>query len=208
MRREFPPIQMDHMPDAYAALVRGGWAKKGATLEMYSPRESYTVKVNNEIMTKLKDTKDNEDRDAYTFLMIVSITHEVAHALMNFLEGYGYGKTPVQASAPGTARSEKEGECGFAWELIVFGGIVEIWAPSTATTTTTHHPSKQQPKIKPTLLLLLPLLGTLTSAWRLELTSTNGRKISMHGTRASGCRNIEFTPYPNVKQANFDPSAK
>ncbi|KAL2117987.1 hypothetical protein VTJ04DRAFT_7647 [Mycothermus thermophilus] len=59
--------------------------------------------------------------------------------------------------------------------------------------------------MKPTIFVTLLAAATSASAWRLELTSSDGRKISMHGTKGSGCKNIEFTPYPKVKKAYFNP---
>lgn len=52
------------------------------------------------------------------------------------------------------------------------------------------------------LLVALPLV----SAWKLDLWATGGRKVSMHGTLDSGCKDISFTPVLNVNKAKLDPS--
>ena len=57
--------------------------------------------------------------------------------------------------------------------------------------------------MKPTLILLA-LTSTVASAWKLEL-SGGGRKVSMHGTKDSGCKNISFSPVLSVTKAKFSP---
>lgn len=57
--------------------------------------------------------------------------------------------------------------------------------------------------MKPTLLLIA-LTSTVASAWKLEL-SGGGRKVSMHGTKDSGCKNISFSPVLSVTKAKFSP---
>lgn len=51
------------------------------------------------------------------------------------------------------------------------------------------------------LLAITPLVA----GWNLQLSTTDGRKVTMHGTADSGCKNIEFTPTLNVNRANFNP---
>ncbi|KAK3995545.1 hypothetical protein QBC44DRAFT_378361 [Cladorrhinum sp. PSN332] len=59
--------------------------------------------------------------------------------------------------------------------------------------------------MKPSTLLSLLVAGT-TTAWKLDIHASDGRKVSTHGTRDSGCKNIEFTPVLNVNRANFKPA--
>ncbi|KAK4467203.1 hypothetical protein QBC42DRAFT_2686 [Cladorrhinum samala] len=59
--------------------------------------------------------------------------------------------------------------------------------------------------MQPTALLSTLLLATVTSAWKLDLYASDGRKVATHGTVDSGCKNIEFTPVLNLNRANFNP---
>ncbi|WEW55627.1 hypothetical protein PRK78_001058 [Emydomyces testavorans] len=58
--------------------------------------------------------------------------------------------------------------------------------------------------MKFTAIALLSSLA-LTSAWNLDLYATDNRHVNFHGTRDSGCVNIEFSPALNVNRANFRP---
>lgn len=44
------------------------------------------------------------------------------------------------------------------------------------------------------------------SAWKLDFYATDGRSVKTHGTRDSGCKNIDFHPALKVNRANFNPS--
>ncbi|KAK1832050.1 hypothetical protein QBC39DRAFT_381930 [Podospora conica] len=46
------------------------------------------------------------------------------------------------------------------------------------------------------------LYAAATSAWKLDLWTTDGRHTSMHG-RLDACNNIEFVPTLNVNRAKF-----
>ncbi|EEP80853.1 predicted protein [Uncinocarpus reesii 1704] len=46
----------------------------------------------------------------------------------------------------------------------------------------------------------------LSSAWKLDLYASDKRHVSTHGTRDSGCKNIDFSPALKVNRANFRPA--
>ncbi|KAK4244538.1 hypothetical protein P885DRAFT_41429 [Corynascus similis CBS 632.67] len=52
--------------------------------------------------------------------------------------------------------------------------------------------------------LFVAALVPLASAWKLDLWSKDGRHVTMHGTKDSGCKNIAFTPVLNVKKLKFN----
>ncbi|KAK0739517.1 hypothetical protein B0T21DRAFT_382531 [Apiosordaria backusii] len=60
--------------------------------------------------------------------------------------------------------------------------------------------------MKLSAILLAPLsLAAVSSAWKLELFATDGRKVTASGRDPnSGCKNIAFTPVLNVNRAKFN----
>ncbi|EUC36383.1 hypothetical protein COCVIDRAFT_20584 [Bipolaris victoriae FI3] len=59
----------------------------------------------------------------------------------------------------------------------------------------------------PTSAILLPLfLTTATNAWELTVWLNNGKHVTAHGTRNSGCVTYDFDMNSPVKRAKFKES--
>ncbi|KXX74044.1 hypothetical protein MMYC01_209821 [Madurella mycetomatis] len=53
--------------------------------------------------------------------------------------------------------------------------------------------------------VLFLVIAPLASAWKLELWGSDGRKVTMNGSRDTDCKNIDFSPVLNVNRAKFSP---
>ena len=73
-------------------------------------------------MNRIFTTRNTEDRNTCTFLMIISITHEIGHCFTGYLTGCAEIGTPSRVGVPG-----REPEAGYSWEAGAFGGLVAMW---------------------------------------------------------------------------------
>lgn len=67
----------------------------------------------------------------FKYYAVITIAHEICHFFKGYLSGYGRPTTPPEVGV-GRYNDEGRGESGRYWEMLMLGGIPQLWsAPKT-----------------------------------------------------------------------------